>query len=47
MKKLCKFASTVLDWAVFSLGGDCNLRRAMVDEGVLDFSGQGRNQYGK
>ena len=27
------------------LNGD--FKKAMVDEGILDFSGQGRNKYGK
>ncbi len=47
MKNIRKFASTVLDWAVLSLGGDCELRRSLVDAGALDFSGQGRDKYGK
>ena len=40
MKKL-------LDVLMFILGLDCDMRREAVDEGLCDFSGQGRNKYGK
>ncbi len=46
MKAFCKIANTVLDWAIFSLGGDGALRQSMVAEGVLDLSGEGRDAYG-
>jgi hypothetical protein len=38
MKKFIKFVKSLLN-------GD--FKKAMVDEGVLDFSGQGRDKYGK
>lgn len=37
----------IWQWFLFLLGFDCELRREMVDEGLLDFSGQGRDKYGK
>lgn len=37
----------IWQWFLFLLGFDCELRREMVDAGLLDFSGQGRNKYGK
>lgn len=37
----------ILQWFLFLLGFDCELRRKAVDEGLLDFSGQGRDKYGK
>ena len=40
MKKL-------LDVLMFILGLDCDMRREAVDKGICDFSGQGRNKYGK
>ena len=40
MKKL-------LDFLMFILGLDCDMRRKSVDEGLCDFSGQGRDKYGK
>lgn len=38
MKKFLQFIKAMFN-------GD--LKKAMVDEGILDFSGQGRNKYGK
>lgn len=40
MKHLKKFFETVL----LILGYDCQARRDAVDEGLLDFGGQGRNK---
>lgn len=37
----------ILQWFLFLLGCDCEMRREAVDEGLLDFSGQGRDKYGK
>ena len=34
-------------WILFILGFDCDIHREMVDEGLADYSGQGRNQYGR
>lgn len=36
-----------LEWVVFILTGRGEIAREAVDEGLCDFSGQGRNKYGK
>ena len=40
MKKL-------LDFLMFILGLDCDMRRKAVDDGICDYSGQGRDKNGK
>ena len=42
-----KILSKCLDVIMFVLGFDCDIRRKSVDYGICDFSGQGRNNYGK
>ena len=42
-----KFLLKCLDVLMFVLGLDCDMRRKAVDEGLCDFSGQGRDKYGK
>lgn len=42
-----KVVHRILQWLLFLLGFDCEIRREMVDEGLADFSGQGRNKYGR
>ena len=42
-----KLLKSILDWIMVILGCDSDLRHDMVDVGALDFSGQGRNIYGK
>jgi hypothetical protein len=44
MKRILKRA---LEWALFILTGTGPIAREAVDEGLCDFSGQGRNKYGK
>ena len=36
-----------LDLIMFVLGFNCKERRKSVDDGICDFSGQGRDKYGK
>ena len=42
-----KFLLKCLGVLMFILGLDCDMRRKAVDEGLCDFSGQGRDKYGK
>ena len=42
-----RFFKKCLDVLMFVLGFDCDMRRQAVDDGLLDFSGQGRDKYGK
>ncbi len=44
MKRILKRA---LEWVIFILTGTGTIAREAVDEGICDFSGQGRNKYGK
>ena len=44
MKRILKRA---LEWVLFILAGTGEIAREAVDEGLCDFSGQGRNKYGK
>lgn len=44
MKRILKRA---LEWVIFILTGTGPLAREAVDERLCDFSGQGRNKYGK
>ena len=46
LKKM-KILKNVLNWFVFLLTGKGELANEMVDEGLIDYSGQGRNEYGK
>jgi hypothetical protein len=42
-----KILKSIWDWFVFLLTGKGELADEMVDEGLIDYSGQGRNEYGK
>ena len=42
-----KFLRGVVEFLALVLGCDCKSRRDAVDAGICDFSGQGRNKYGK
>ena len=42
-----KFLKGVVEFLALVLGCDCKSRRDAVDAGICDFSGQGRNKYGK
>ena len=37
----------IFQWILFILGFDCEMRGQAVDDGLLDFSGQGRDKYGR
>ena len=37
----------ILDFLMFVLGLDCDARRKSVNDGICDYSGQGRDKYGK
>lgn len=42
-----KILKRVLDWFVFLLAGKGKVAEEMVYKGLIDYSGQGRNKYGK
>ena len=42
-----KILKSVLDWFVFLLTGKGEVAEEMIDKGLIDYSGQGRNKYGK
>lgn len=44
MKKVLKALYNIFACLV---GADCEWRRQAVEDGALDFGGQGRNQYGR
>ena len=44
MKKVLK---RILDWFVFLLIGKGEIANEAVDNGICDFSGQGKDRYGK
>lgn len=44
MKKIFK---KILDLILFVFGYDCETRRESVDDNLCDFSGQGKDRYGK
>ncbi len=42
-----KFLRKILDKVMFLLGGNSEIRKWSVDEGVCNFEGQGRDTYGQ
>ena len=42
-----KILKNILNWFMFLLTGKGELAEEMVDEGLIDYSGQGRDKYGK
>ena len=42
-----KILKNILNLFVFLLTGKGELAEEMVDEGLIDYSGQGRNKYGE
>lgn len=44
MKKVLK---AIYEFFALLIGADCDTRREAVDEGLCDFSGQGRDKYGR
>lgn len=47
MKHVKKILNAIKNGILFLFGLDCKARRDAVDAGLLDFSGQGRDKYGK
>ena len=47
MKKVSRILLYTIDVIAFLLGFDCALRAIAVDRKILDYSGQGRNEYGR
>ena len=45
--KKMKILKSILDYLIFSLTGKGKMAEEMVDKGLIDYSGQGRNKYGK
>lgn len=41
-----KIFKKILNWLCLLVGGKSELTDEMVREGVVDFSGQGRNEFG-
>ena len=46
MKHVKKIFKALVDIILLFMSLDCKARRDAVDEGLLDFSGQGRDKYG-
>lgn len=44
MKKVLK---AIFEFIALLIGADCDTRRQAVDDGICDFSGQGKDRYGK
>jgi hypothetical protein len=42
-----KVLKRVLDWVVFILTGKGEIANEAVDDGLIDYSGQGRDKYGR
>lgn len=47
MKKLLAAVKAFFNVFAFMLGADCEIRRNAADDGICDFSGQGRDKYGR
>lgn len=47
MKKLLAAVKAFFNVFAFMLGAGCEIRRNAVDDGICDFSGQGRDKYGR
>lgn len=44
MKRIFK---AIMNFIMFLLGADCEARRKAADDGICDYSGQGKDRYGK
>lgn len=42
-----KILKSVLNWFVFLLTGKGEVANEMIENGAIDYSGQGRDEYGK
>lgn len=47
MEKIKKILKAIVDVTVFILTGKGEIGESGVAEGILDYSGQGRNEYGR
>ena len=47
MKKAVKMMKAIGNWFVFLLTGKGEFANEMVDAGLVDYSGQGRDEYGR
>ena len=47
MKKIKKFITRAMDWLVFIMTGKGPVGDEGVDAGIIDYSGQGRDTYGR
>lgn len=47
MKKIVKILKAIGNWFVFLLTGKGELANELIDEGLIDYSGQGRDEYGR
>lgn len=47
MKTVSRILLYTLDVVALLLGLDCAIRSVAVDQGILNYSGQGRNEYGR
>ncbi len=46
-KTLCRVFKAIFNALALLVGADCEARRQAVDDGICDFSGQGRDKYGR
>lgn len=46
-KTLCRVFKAIFNTLALLVGADCEARRQAVDDGICDFSGQGRDKYGR
>lgn len=46
-KAIVKALKTIFNVFALLVGADCEARRKAVDNGICDFSGQGRDKYGR
>lgn len=46
-QKIKRALKATWETILFVLGFDGEIRRESVDDGICDYSGQGRNKYGK
>lgn len=42
-----KFLKSMVDWFVFLLTGRGEIANEAIEKGLIDYSGQGRDRYGR
>lgn len=47
MKKFVKILKAIGNWFVFALTGKGEVAKEAIDDGAIDYSGQGRDRYGR